>query len=233
MIVMAESSKARDTDQANSIDGDGRAAADHRSSKTLLGLTQRYQAVQQGLLFKKTTYFFRNDNGNIAFVDHGKKLTTMRTDKAVIETMIAVGKVKGWQQITVKGSAEFRAAVWREARRHGLDVAGYTPETRTTEPVVKSLNRVREPNTPSVLSEREQIAVATLERLLKERGDSAVQLQAVIDGAQRRIRSRDEHLGFLRMRRQPRVEIYDKIAPKPKQTSPTPMMNTVPQHRDR
>lgn len=230
---MDESSKAANTDQANSIEGEGRAAADHQSNENVLALTQRYQAVQQGLLFKKTTYFFRNDNGSIAFVDHGQKLTTVRTDKEVIETMVAVGKAKGWQHITVKGSAEFRAAVWREARRHGLDVAGYTPEIRATEPVVKSLARVREPNTPSFLSEREQIAVATLERILKDRGDSAVQLQAVIDGAQRRLRSRDEHLGFQRVRQQPRVEIYDKMAPKPKQTFPTPMMNKVPQHRDR
>lgn len=230
---MAESSKAADTDQANSIEGEGRTAADHRSKETVLALTQRYQAVQQGLFFKKTAYFFRNDNGNIAFVDHGKKLTTVRTDKVVIETMVAVGKVKGWRQITASGSAEFRAAVLREARRHGLDVAGHTPEIRATEPVVKSLARVREPNTPSILSEREQIAVATLERILKDRGDSAVQLQAVIDGAQRRLRSRDEHLGFQRVRQQPRVEIYDKMAPKPKQTFPTPMMNKVPQHRDR
>jgi hypothetical protein len=62
-----------------------------------------------------------------AFQDHGTKLTTLNEDAKVIQSLVTIARARKWEQITVKGTEEFRREIWFEATRAGLIVQGYKP----------------------------------------------------------------------------------------------------------
>jgi Large polyvalent protein-associated domain 7 len=76
-----------------------------------------------------TDFTFRNGQlqGQVAFVDSGKSITSALTDKATIRSMIELASVKNWKEISVTGTDEFRRNAWLEAKSAGLEVNGYEP----------------------------------------------------------------------------------------------------------
>lgn len=60
--------------------------------------------------------------------DKGTRLQAPQTfDTEAVQLIVATAEARGWKEINVKGSPEFRQAVWTAAQSKGLDVAGYKP----------------------------------------------------------------------------------------------------------
>lgn len=122
-------------------------------------IRQRYIVTTEkaGLISKGQTEFTLrggNKQGQVAFVDAGKRLTTTLEDKETIRVMIEVASAKNWKEVTVSGTDEFRRAAWLEARINGMDVHGYEPREADKKILADLMPRVAAPNAIS-LEQRE------------------------------------------------------------------------------
>lgn len=68
-------------------------------------------------------YYF--PDGVRAFTDRGHRLTTASENTEVIKSLIDIAKVRGWDEVVVKGSERFRREAWMTARLTGIEVRGY------------------------------------------------------------------------------------------------------------
>ncbi|MGE0469672.1 MAG: LPD7 domain-containing protein [Nitrospira sp.] len=158
-------------------------------------------------------FYYRTAPGEptkIAFTDHGKRLVTEHDDPSVIQGMVLLAKAKGWTTVRVNGTAEFKTEAWVQATIAGLAVEGYTPrgidlaraEDRkdhrpmrgktAQQPVQRkdsydraTDDRVRKPD--KNLTANQQVAVTTLEAILRARGDSPTMIAAAIEEAKARL----------------------------------------------
>jgi hypothetical protein len=158
-------------------------------------------------------YYYRTAPGEptkIAFTDQGKRLVTEHDDPSVIQGMVLRAKAKGWTTVRVNGTVEFKTEAWVQATIAGLDVEGYTPRgidlaraedrkdhrplnRKTTQPPSDreashdgtTDDPVRKPE--QTMSPGQQVAVATLEAILKARGDSPAMIAAAINEATARL----------------------------------------------
>ena len=62
-----------------------------------------------------------------AFSDRGNKLATRGANPEVVRSLVEIARARGWDDITVKGTEEFRRSAWMEAAQIGLKVVGYQP----------------------------------------------------------------------------------------------------------
>ncbi|MBK9307890.1 MAG: hypothetical protein IPM58_12595 [Nitrospira sp.] len=158
-------------------------------------------------------FYYRTALGEptkIAFTDQGRRLVTEHDDPSVIQGMILRAKAKGWTTMRLNGTVEFKTEAWVQATIAGLDVDGYTPRgidlaraqdrtdlrplrdktvdnqvdrtalhDRTVEDHVKTPDKV--------LNASQQVAVATLEAILRARGDSPTMIAAAIEEAKERF----------------------------------------------
>lgn len=111
-------------------------------------LLKRFIVAQEkkGLFDRgQTEFVFRHGDkqGEVAFVDAGKNLSTTHQDKETVRAMIEVAMAKNWKEVTVSGTTEFKRAAWLEASLNGLEVKGYVPR----EADKKMLAEVKERNT--------------------------------------------------------------------------------------
>ncbi|HBR48476.1 MAG TPA: hypothetical protein DEA71_00150 [Nitrospira sp.] len=158
-------------------------------------------------------FYYRTAPGEptkIAFTDHGKRLVTEHDDPSVIQGMVLRAKAKGWTTVRVNGTIEFKTEAWVQATIAGLDVEGYTPRgidlaraedrrdqrplrSKTAQyPVDRNASHdratdghVRRSEQP--LNPGKQVAVATLEAILKARGDSPTMIAAAVEEATARL----------------------------------------------
>jgi Large polyvalent protein-associated domain 7 len=158
-------------------------------------------------------FYYRTAPGEpmkIAFTDHGKRLVTEHDDPSVIQGMVLLAKARGWTTVRVNGTLEFKTEAWVQATIAGLDVDGYTPrgidlaraeDRRDHRPVRRKTaqppsdreasydrttdDSVRKQEKP--MSPGQQVAVATLEAILKARGDSPTMIAAAIEEATARL----------------------------------------------
>lgn len=73
-------------------------------------------------------YLDPNDSKSLIFEDKGDRLRTSRAfDAKAIHAMIDVAEARGWSQVKVTGTPEFRRAAWFEAASRGIAVRGYEP----------------------------------------------------------------------------------------------------------
>ena len=118
-------------------------------------------------------------------------------------------KAKGWTAVRVNGTAEFKTEAWVQATIAGLEVEGYTPrgidlaqrqDRREQRPVrrpaskepgerVASNQEVSDSSQRSNqrMSDSQQVALATLEAILKARGDSPTMITAAVKEAKARL----------------------------------------------
>ena len=158
-------------------------------------------------------FYYRTAPGEptkIAFTDHGKRLVTEHDDPSVIQGMVLRAKAKGWTTVRVNGTIEFKTEAWVQATIAGLDVEGYTPrgidlaraEDRKDQrpfrgkmaqhPVDREVSHDRATDDPvktpdKTLSTGQQVAVTTLEAILKARGDSPTMIAEAIKEAKTRL----------------------------------------------
>jgi len=72
-----------------------------------------------------TKYHF--PNGDLAFSDRGRGLSTRLENTEVIRDLIAIAKERGWNSIALRGTDRFRKEAWQQAKLAGLAVRGYRP----------------------------------------------------------------------------------------------------------
>jgi hypothetical protein len=89
---------------------------------------------------------FHFPSGARAFRDHGHKLVTQTENTAVIRALIDIAVQRGWNDITVTGTAGFRRDAWRLATVSGLVVRGYRPTEFEKQKLVRDLAAAREPS---------------------------------------------------------------------------------------
>ena len=158
-------------------------------------------------------FYYRTAPGEptkLAFTVHGKRLVTEHEDPSVIQGMVLLAKAKGWSTVRVNGTPEFKTEAWVQATIAGLDVEGYTPRgidlaraedrrdqrplrSKTAQyPVDRDASHDRTTddhvkNPDKSLSAGQQVAVATLEAILKARGDSPTMIAAAVEEAKARL----------------------------------------------
>ncbi len=179
-------------------------------------LTQRHDAAEslrKRFIEAGEQFYYRTAPGEptkIAFIDHGKRLVTEHDDPSVIQGMVLRAKAKGWTTVRVNGTTEFKTEAWVQATIAGLDVEGYTPrgidlaraEDRrdhrpvrgktAQQPVNRQASQDRETddhvkNPDKTLSASQQVALATLEAILRARGDSPAMIMAAVEEARARL----------------------------------------------
>lgn len=157
-------------------------------------------------------FYYRTAPGEptkVAFTDHGKRLITEHDDPSVIHGMVLRAQEKGWTVVRVNGTDEFKTEAWVQATIAGLEVEGYTPrgidlaqreDRREQRPVRRPTSRdhgapetsKREASespqrSEKTLSNGQQVALATLEAILRTRGDSPTMITAAVEEASARL----------------------------------------------
>jgi len=72
-------------------------------------------------------FYFAGRPDSLAFVDKGARLQTKLSNTKVAESMVDIAESRGWTEIQVKGTQDFRREAWLEAAARGLEVRGYSP----------------------------------------------------------------------------------------------------------
>ena len=168
------------------------------------------ESLRHRFLEAENQFYFRSGPGDpatVAFSDHGTSLTTDHEDPTVIHGMLLLAQAKGWTSLHVKGSNAFKAEAWMSATIVGIEVQGYQPreidrvrreerkgEASTTqreyrgEPgAPRARSTSRGDTKPDSLTAAQNIAISTLQTILRERGDSASMIAAVVEEAKSRL----------------------------------------------
>ncbi|MBK9948265.1 MAG: hypothetical protein IPP12_13905 [Nitrospira sp.] len=179
------------------------------------GLNQRRDAaasLRKRFLEAGEQFYYRTAPGEptkVAFTDHGKRLITEHEDPSVIHGMVLRAQEKGWTVVRVNGTDEFKTEAWVQATIAGLDVEGYTPrgidlaqreDRREQRPVRRPFSKAQgDPETSKMeaseppqrsektMSDGQQVALATLEAILRARGDSPTMITAAVEEARARL----------------------------------------------
>ncbi|MFL6605767.1 MAG: LPD7 domain-containing protein [Steroidobacteraceae bacterium] len=100
-------------------------------------------SVRDRFLQIKERWYF--ENGDLAFQDLGTQLSTKTENPEVIRSFVAIANTRGWEDINiVKGTKEFRRAIWHEASLQSIPVRGYTPTELDEARLVQTMARRRE-----------------------------------------------------------------------------------------
>lgn len=168
------------------------------------------ESLRRRFLEADNRFYFRPGPGEaakVAFSDHGQRLTTDQDDPTVIHGMVLRAQEKGWTSLRVKGSEGFKVEVWLQATLAGMEVEGYNPreidrarlDERKGETLRKQhKNRLgqmapRDHSTshaekePASLTTSQNLAITTLQAILRQRGDSAAMIAAAVEDATARL----------------------------------------------
>lgn len=74
-------------------------------------------------------YYFKETTGTqLAFEDRGTEVVTPHHSAEVVGSLAMLVHAKGWKDLHLKGTPEFKREMWLQASLLGLEVTGYTPE---------------------------------------------------------------------------------------------------------
>lgn len=83
--------------------------------------------VEGAFLKVQNKFYHPKNQKRVAFEDHGKKLHTALSEAPVVLAMVQIAEARGWKEIKVSGTPEFRKEAWRAAALRGISVQGYKP----------------------------------------------------------------------------------------------------------
>jgi hypothetical protein len=83
-------------------------------------------------------------NGDLAFKDRGRRLSTRLENTEVIRDLIAIAKERGWDGIALGGTERFRKEAWQQAKVAGLSVRGYRPSELERAQLARLIGRERD-----------------------------------------------------------------------------------------
>ena len=108
-------------------------------------LTLDYKAPPDGLevryLFVDGKYVDAGNGVTTIFQDKGRYLSTTKEDIQTVHDMVEVAKAKGWEQLKLSGTAEFKRLMFIEAESQGIKTRGHRP---TPEDLVMVNKRLEE-----------------------------------------------------------------------------------------
>lgn len=84
-------------------------------------------------------FFYDKNPDQLAFEDKGHKLVTKSSGTGVATSLVQIAEARGWSEIRVRGSEEFRRHVWLKARARNLPVGGYEPQEKDFAALEKEL----------------------------------------------------------------------------------------------
>lgn len=106
------------------------AAAAEAAIKTPV-LDLAYKAPPDGLevryLFVGGKYVDAGNGVTTIFQDKGKYLSTTKEDIQTVHDMVEVAKAKGWEQLKLSGTPEFKRLMFIEAESQGIKTRGHRP----------------------------------------------------------------------------------------------------------
>lgn len=97
-------------------------------------------------------YYFAGRPDSLAFVDKGARLQTKLSNAQVAGSMVDIAESRGWTEIQLKGTQDFRREAWLEAASRGLEVRGYKPR----EEDLARLKKLASERQPNEIEAREQ-----------------------------------------------------------------------------
>jgi hypothetical protein len=86
------------------------------------------EGVKKRYLQVGNRFYFEKNPDQLAFEDKGNKLHTKSNGVTVAAALVEIANSRGWTEIKVKGSEEFRRAVWLKANVQGIECRGYEPK---------------------------------------------------------------------------------------------------------
>jgi Large polyvalent protein-associated domain 7 len=95
--------------------------------------------VRERFVQVRDHYYFTT--GELAFRDHGAKLSTRSENAELVRSLVQIAQTRGWDEITVSGTERFRKQVWREATALGVGVRGYEPSDFERARVIRAMAR--------------------------------------------------------------------------------------------
>lgn len=100
------------------------------SEETELGIYQVHQRLAREYQFDGAgKYYFREAQGpQLAFEDRGTEVLTPHHSSEVVASVAMLIHSKGWKDLNLKGTPEFKREMWLQASLLGLNVSGYEPE---------------------------------------------------------------------------------------------------------
>ncbi|MDR0576322.1 MAG: hypothetical protein LBI87_01995 [Candidatus Accumulibacter sp.] len=128
-----------------------------------------HDALRALFIVSEGQYHFKNapnPKESLAFVDKGNKLTTKHENPEMIRSMIVLAEAKGWSDIKVKGSEDFKREAWIEAAARGFKVVGHVPSEVDKE-------RMRE--------RRDDLAINQIEPVEEKKGRGAAATAAITE----------------------------------------------------
>jgi antirestriction protein ArdC len=104
--------------------------ASNPSEETELGIYQVHQRLAREYQFDGVgKYYFREAQGpQLAFEDRGTEVLTPHHSSEVVASVAMLIHSKGWKELNLKGTPEFKREMWLQASLLGLNVSGYEPE---------------------------------------------------------------------------------------------------------
>jgi len=103
--------------------------------------------------FIQAGHRFHFPDGAPAFRDLGRRLISVSENTEVIHSLIQIAESRGWTQITVTGTQQFRQEAWRQASLAGLSVRGYRPTEVERIQLARSIGRRAESGPDEVRDE--------------------------------------------------------------------------------
>jgi putative DNA primase/helicase len=105
-------------------------------------------------------FYFRKNKNVVIFEDKGNKLETKLNSPSVAADLVRIAAERGWKEIKITGTPEFKSEIWMEAESRGIATTGYTPtdidramlKERLAKNTTNAIEEVKvlETNTPSV-----------------------------------------------------------------------------------
>lgn len=90
-------------------------------------LRRKYYVAEAGTRDEANAY--ADPRGEyLAFKVSAERVATRLEDAGVIRDMVSIAQHRGWADVQVRGSVEFRRTAWLEASVRGLAVRGYEPD---------------------------------------------------------------------------------------------------------
>ena len=97
------------------------------------------QSVRDRFVQEGNRFYF--PDGEVAFSDRGRRLTTTSENTEVVRSLVEIARSRRWTEVSVSGTDAFRREAWSQARLAGLAVRGYRPTEIERSELVRALAR--------------------------------------------------------------------------------------------
>ncbi|EJE4183748.1 hypothetical protein M3890_004665 [Vibrio parahaemolyticus] len=145
------------------------------------------EKVSKSYIEVEGKYYFAGRPDSLAFVDKGEKLQTKLSSSNVASSMVDIAESRGWTDLQVKGTEDFRREVWLEASARGLGVQGYKPKEEDLARL-KKLASQRQVNEIEAREQADQPRVSPVEKSgVKQNTTSLPQVESENDSEKKDI----------------------------------------------